>query len=176
MPSSVEEIAGRKDLGFLASEWFGKLEPFAETRFCSSFFKSSGLQPKEISDTGRAKPQLTFIFDAECKDLKPLLRLDLFQYSRNKQNNNLSKYKPEEIELLESLLEWNTSNGYAAAKQPTWAAIPGGVSSKYVIGIIANNIEENSKEMEIAIQVAEQFGVPLLRPDLTAITGVDLSL
>ena len=61
-------------------------------------------------------------------------------------------------------------------KQPTWAAIPGGVSSNYVIGIIANNIKENSKEMETAIQVAEKFGVPLLRPNLTAISGVDLSL
>ena len=176
MPQSVEEIEGRKDLGFLASEWFGKLEPFAETRFCSSFSKASGLQPKEISDNERAKPQLTFIFDAECKDLKPLLRLDLFQYSRNKQNNNLDKYKAEEIELLESLLEWNTSNEYVSKKQPTWAAIPGGVSSNYIIGVIANNIKENSKEMEIAKQVAEQFGVPLLRPDLTAISGVDLSL
>lgn len=176
MPSSVEEIAGRKDLGFLASEWFGKLEPFAETRFCSSFFKASGLQPKEISDNGRAKPQLTFIFDAECKDLKPLLRLDLFQYSRNKQNNNLDKYTTEEIELLESLLEWNTSNEFVSKKQPTWASIPGGVSSNYVIGIIASNIKEDSKEMEIAIQVADKFNVPLLRPDLTVIVGNNLSI
>lgn len=176
MPQSVEEIEGRKNLGFLPTEWFGKLEPFAETRFCSSFFKSKGLQPKEINETENEKPQLTFIFDAESKDLKPLLRLDLFQYSRNKQNNNLDKYKSEEIEILESLLEWNTSNEYVSKKQPTWAAIPGGVSSNYVIGVIANNIKENSKEMEIAIQVAEKFGVPLLRPDLTAISGVNLSI
>ena len=30
--------------------------------------------------------------------------------------------------------------------------------------------------MEVATQLAEKFGVPLLRPDLTAITGINLSM
>ena len=187
MPSSIEEIEGRKDLGFLASEWFGKLEHRREDRFCASFIKSKGLSPKIEKTNGEPKfdiegneikpaPQLTFIFDAESKDLKSLLRLDLFQYCRNKQNDKLDKYKDEEIEILETLLQWSSGAKNIAQKEQTWSAIPGGVSSNYVIGVIANDIKENSKEMEIAIQVAEQFGVPLLRPDLTAISGVDLSL
>ena len=56
-------------------------------------------------------------------------------------------------------------------KEPMWVAIPGGVPSDYVVGIIANNIEENSKEMETAIQIAQKFNVPLLKPDLTVIYG-----
>lgn len=174
MPSKADEVDGRKDLGFLASEWFGKLELFAETRFCASFVKSKGLQPREVSTD--EKPKLTFIFDAGSKNLKPLLRLDLFQYSRNKQKNNLEKYTEEEIKILESLLEWNTSSMSVAQKQPTWSAIPAGVSSDYVIGVIASNVQENSKEMEVAIQVAEKFNVPLLRSDLTAVTENNLSI
>lgn len=176
MPSSVEEVEGRKNLGFLASEWFGKLEHRQEDRFCASFIKSKGLQPKECKIEQESLPQLTFIFDAEGKDLKPLLRLDLFQYCRNKENNKLDKYKSEEIEILESLLQWSSGAKHVSQKEQSWAAIPGGVSSNYVIGVIANNVKENSKDMEIAIQVSEKFGVPLLRPDLTAIVGTEVSM
>lgn len=174
MPSTIEDVEGRKDLGFLASEWFGKLEHRQEDRFCASFIKHKGLQPKE--NANEQSPQLTFIFDAESKDLKSLLKLDLFQYCRNKQNNNLEKYTQEEIEILEALSQWSSGAQAISLKQPTWSAIPGGVSSNYVIGVIANNIKENSKEMEIAKQVAEKFSVPLLRPDLTAIVGNNLSI
>lgn len=173
MPSSVDEVEGRKDLGFLASEWFGKLEHRQEDRFCASFVKHNGLQAKEKSE--EEKPQLTFIFDAESEDLKSLLRLDLYQYCRNKQNKKLKKYKPEEIEILEAILQWSPGAESISQKRQTWSAIPGGVSSNYVIGVIANNIQEDSKEMEIAIQVAEKFSVPLLKPDLTAIVGNSLS-
>ena len=174
MPTSLEDVEGRKDLGFLASEWFSKLEHRHEDRFCASFFKSKGLEPKE--DEKDKSPHLTFIFDAESEDLKPLLRLDLFQYCRNKENNNIEKYKAEEIEILEGLLQWSPGAQSISKSKPTWSAIPGGVSSNYVIGVIANNIQENSNEMNIAIKVAEKFNVPLLRPDLTDIVGNNLSL
>ena len=176
MPNSIDDIEGRKDLGFLASEWFGKLEDCREDCFCASFSKSKNIEPRENLIEKNKSSNLTFIFDAESKDLKPLLRLDLFQYCRNKEKNNLEKYTTEEIELLESLLKWSPAATAVAKKYPTWAAIPGGVGSNFVVGIIANNIEENSKEMQLAIQVAEKFGVPLIRPDLTAITQTSLTV
>jgi len=187
LPTSMEEVEGRKDLGFLASEWFGKLEHKGEDRFCASFIKAKGLSPKTEKSNNQPKfdidgneikpaPQLTFIFDAESEDLKPLLRLDLFQYCRNKQSDKLDKYKDEEIEILETLLQWSSGAKNIANKEQTWSAIPGGVSSKYVIGVIANNIKDNSQDMEIAMQVSEKFGVPLLRPDLTAIVGTEVSM
>lgn len=174
MPSSIEEVEGRKDLGFLASEWFGKLEHRQEDRFCASFIKSKGLKPKENNIKENSNPHLTFIFDAESKDFKSLKKLDLFQYCRNKQKDNLDKYSADEIKLLESLLEWSPGAKRISEKQPTWSAIPGGVPSGFVVGVIANDIKENSKEMEIAIKVAEKFGVPLLRSDLTAVVGNSL--
>lgn len=169
LPTSADEIDSRKDLGFLASEWFGKLEHRKEDRFCASFMKYNGLEPKISKNEGM--PQLTFIFDAESEGLKNLLKVDLFQYCRDKQNNNLDNYTKKEINFLENLLQWSCGAMSISKKEPTWVAVPGGVSSDYVIGIIANNIEENSKEMETAIQIAQKFNVPLLKPDLTVIYG-----
>lgn len=181
LPEDITEMESRKELGFLASEWFGKLENMHEDAFCCSFTKHKGLKPQSLDDEFQPyfdidefkdvepEPIITFIFDAECESLKPLLRLDLFQYCRNKKDNNLSKYTQQEIELLEYLLKWSPSAMSVAESQPTWSAIPGGVQSNMVIGVMMKHVKENSKEYEMALKIADLFNVPLFKRDLSVV-------
>ncbi len=164
-PTEMDSMISRHKLGLLASEWFGKLEHRREDRFCCSFTKSRGLQPKENAE-GK---QLTFIVDAGCKDMKQLMRLDIFQYCRNKAKNELDKYTEQEKQLLESLLEWSSNAKYVAQKEQTWVAIPAGIPSKYIVGIIASGVE-TAEEQEMALQIGKLFNVPMLKPDLTLLS------
>ena len=183
----IEGIESRKELGIISSEWFGRLEKFGECRFCSSFTKSKGLSfiSKEdgnvekteslIFDEPRLKNSITLIIDADSVELQQLLRLDYFEFLRNKEKDNLSFYTENELEILNSLYEWNNSressdgvlsnlNGssgsgqIAARMNLNWSAIPGGIYSSFVIGILSNTLESNP----IAKKAGEIFSVPVI--------------
>ena len=159
---NADELNSRKELGLIASEWFGKLESRQEDRFCCSFVKSLGVQPKDNTDQDK---QLTFIVDTEVQELRKLLHLDLFQYSRKKRAGDLSSYTEEEQKNIEALLEWSPTAGYVAEKNPTWSAIPGGIPSKYIIGIIAQGYNPET-DAELLKQIGDKFNVPVMDPSL----------
>lgn len=182
--TDMEAYQSRKDLGLLASEWFGVLEKFTECEFCVSTTKTKGLEPKPQTKTEK---HFTFIIDAESSSLKKLLHLDYFQYVRKKEKGDLSSYTTEEIEFLDQLSEWNftkesddtiltninksRNSKQVALDHTDWSAIPAGIPSKYIIGIIANGIELGTEDEKIATRLGKMFNVPVLTSDLEVIYG-----
>lgn len=198
--SDEEALQSRKDLGLIATEWFGKLEKFSESRFCTSFIKSnSGTNGKPIKH-GKS---ITFVVDTSSPEIRKLLHLDFFEYMRNKSQGKLEKYSQEDLEILGQLEEWSdhdattdpilkqlNGNGGASRRvaeaNPTWAAIPAGIPSKYIVAVRINGLEDkvckeddfffeseakvkvfkNKEEQEkLAACVGEIFQVPVINPE-----------
>ena len=183
--NSYEDLQSRKDLGVIASEWFGKLEQCSEGRFCSFFIKKQGLNEKEpeqetqqFSETQPSK-MLTLIIDAEAPELQEFMRLDYFQYLRNEQAGTLDNYTPDELAILQQLDQWtnhdktddavlsrlngsSSSSIKAATNNPNWVAVPAGVAPNYIIGVMAHNFNKTKEDMEYLKNVSKIFGVPVI--------------
>ena len=191
--NTLEELQSRADLGIIASEWFGKLEKYSECRFCASFSKKDGNKLKqELQKSTTKQPQnkmydafyegtyepsgLTFIIDASAPALQPALRLDFFEYLRNKDANNLGGYTQDELATLKQIEEWTNSkttddpvlshlNGGSnvvsvAKNHPDWSAIPAGVSSNYIVAVVARDAQKVPQEY--LQSVGKMFDVPVL--------------
>lgn len=175
----IEDLESRHDLGFLPSEWFGKLESYSECRLCTSFFKAN---KEKISEKIPAGKSLAFIIDTTSPVFQQLLHLDLAEYCRALAQNDLSQYSDKDQKLLTELKELSESSngeneyGFGAGgstkialNHPDWAWIPGGVPSQYVVGIVANNIEKGSEDEKFALKAGEIFGVPVVDKTLSLI-------
>ncbi len=192
--NSYEDLQSRKDLGVIASEWFGKLEQCSEGRFCSFFIKKQGLNEKEPEQetpqqlNTQPSKMLTLIIDAEAPELQEFMRLDYFQYLRNEQAGILDNYTPDELNILQQLDQWtnhdktddavlsrlngsSSSSIKAATDNPDWVAIPAGVAPNYIIGVMAHNFNKTKEDMEYLKNVSKIFGVPVIDEQSKVLQG-----
>ena len=182
----VREYSGRKELGILATEWFGKFESREEGRFCSFFFNRKDIQPKH-----RAGQEF-----ANNPTVKKLKENDFFEYVRNKDDSEyLAKLSEEQVKMFRFIESFSRKGKTAANENPDWVAIPGGVPPQFVVGImvpdtiyapktqtsvdkiteafasalgkpVPNRNITPEKAMDMAKQVAELWGVPLIDTQL----------
>jgi hypothetical protein len=193
-----EGLQARHDLGIIASEWFGKTESYGECRFCASFTKQRGMQfhtkeeqeqkeaerkndPRVIDfneNENKKTPMLTYIIDPQTPAVSELVKMDLWQYIRNKENNNTAQYTDSEQCFLSQLQEWsdykrgtNTAidmiylsgnAGIIARDRPDWAAVPAGIPSKNVIALQVKDIEDEPKMQKLIKEAAELYAVPVI--------------
>ncbi len=167
----LEEMQSRKDLGIVASEYFGALEKFSEGRFCSFFTKVKNNNLHENT-------KFSFLIDTSSPALRKLLHLDYFQFVRQKEKNDLSMYSQEDVEFLSQLHEWTDKSATAdpilsnlngsskqsthvALKNTNWSAIPGGIPSKYIVAIVSD-IKETDYEFDHLKNIAKLFDVPVI--------------
>lgn len=95
------------------------------------------------------------------------MHLDYFEYMRNKNSKDLSMYTKEELAMF-SLLEDRAFNKNIALQKPNWAAIPGGVPSKYIVGIMTDAYK-NPENQEFIKQASKIFGVPIINSQLKVV-------
>ena len=172
MPTRREELDSRRELGILASEWFGSLEKFSECRFCSSFTAFEG---NESLTAGPKEKSVSFIFDTQSDDLKKLLHVNYFRFQRLRKKGDLSSYSKGELRFLTQLDEWSNMknvkdgplkhlNGKSgedvAHKHPNWVAVPGGIPSKYIVGIMLHGVNPSELEPEI-VEALQEFNCPI---------------
>ncbi len=175
----VDEYYSRQDLGILASEWFGQGEFMSEGFMCSFFEKKDELKPSkdtflEKDDIGfpiKAKhPNFTLILDASNPDLKKLLENDFFEYARNKENlENLSKLSEQQRSLFEAIEQDSQKSTVVAKAHPDWVAVPGGVPSRFIIGLVAHNLDISSPDFAMCQEAADIFEAPLLNSALDVV-------
>lgn len=173
LPETRESLDNRRELGIIASEWFGAFEKFGECRFCSSFTGFVGNQDLSAS---QGEKSISFIIDTQSEELQKLLHLDYFRFQRCRKEGDLSAYTEYEIDFLTQLDEWSNHNNASdstlqqlngkggedvAFEHPNWIAVPGGVPSKYITGIMLHGIgpQELSVELKDALK---QFDCPIL--------------
>ncbi len=177
---NIEEYESRKDLGILASEWFGQSESMEEGFMCSFFVKTNKIkgvknnfleQDVSINIPVKAEhPNFTLILDASNQDLKKLLENDFFEYMRNNDNPEyLKNLSAEQISLFDGIAEKSRNAKKVATSCPDWVAVPGGVPSKFAIGLIARNLKTDSPDFAMCQEVADIFDVPLLNSELDVI-------
>ena len=177
---NIEEYESRKDLGILASEWFGQTEVMEEGFMCSFFVKTNKIKWSKdnflehnvsINLPVKAKhPNFTLILDASNQDLKKLLENDFFEYMRNNDNTEyLKNLSAEQISLFEGIAKQSRNAKKVATYYPDWVAIPGGVPLKFAIGLIARNLKTDSPDFAMCQEIADVFDVPLLNSELDVV-------
>lgn len=176
---NIEDYESRKDLGIIASEWFGKEEDRHEGFMCSFFTKTDEIKESKDSfmeedDIGfpipAEHPNFSFILDASNPDLRKLMENDYFEYEREKNNPEFIKNLSEEqIELFENIEACSPKGHDAATTNTDWVAIPGGVPSKFIVGIIAGNLSPDSPDLPMVKEIAEVFNVPMFNSALEVV-------
>ena len=173
LPETRESLDNRRELGILASEWFGVFEKCSECRFCSAF---TGFVGNKNFSASQGEKSISFIIDTQSEELRKLLHLDYFRFQRCRKEGDLSSYTEDEIEFLTQLDEWSNHNNATdkilqqlngkggedvAFEYPNWIAVPGGVPSKYIIGIMLHGVDpqELSSELKDALK---DFNCPIL--------------
>lgn len=197
--SSVEEISSRREYGLCCVENFGLLESASEARLCLSVTKSDNIQRDcvvanryayygsiEMLDMAMSiVPEVGFIIDNSVTHRTDDLRqLNFFEYIRDK-DAFIKKFNPtdEELKILETVEKLSpkaktvvTGMFRDSYEKFNWAAITGGVPSKFVVGIVVNkNLidvraaekgvskeEYYSQAIETAKICSELFNVPIL--------------
>ncbi|MBQ7977963.1 MAG: hypothetical protein IJ301_05200 [Clostridia bacterium] len=160
----IDGLLNRKELGILPSEWFGIMEKYGECRFCSSFTKKNNFDKNEFLDAS-----IEFIVDTTAPEMQYLLHLDFFEYTRNKTNGNLISYTQDEIDFLETINSLSPSGSSAAKKRLSWCAIPGGLPSKYIVGIMTDAINKDQPSQDFIIKASEIFQVPVIDSELNLV-------
>lgn len=175
----------RKDLGILASEWFGQTEAFYEAVGCASFYIKDDLVippvnknwenfKKALFGEVMQLPEISLIIDASEPALQKLIHLDLFNYIRNKNNKeylqSLSEVEWESLINLQSI----SSDSYVALENLNWAAIPGGIPPQFIKAVQLNKINHETEELQIAKDFAMFMGVPLIDENLNILEQSEL--
>jgi len=148
--TSFSQLSGISRGGLLASEWFGELESENEGRFCCFFTK--------VNQNGNSNRVLHngtvyLYFDTDSPIAKLLFSMDYFAYEKMKSKNpDLIKkiFLPEVVELFETVIEPLSPGGvdmHNYSRTSSWMAIPGGMPSQLVKGIMLSSKEENLDEM-----------------------------
>lgn len=172
---NIEEYESRQHFGIIASEYFGRAESMLEGAFCSFFEKQKDIEPKKDDATQGtfkepAAPYFSLIFDLSSESGQKLLENDFFDYIRNKDKRNYIKAIPEEkLNAFKFIETYSPSSKIAATSHPDWVAIPSGVPSKYIVGIMSHNIKKDSPEETMAREVSELFNVPLINSELNVV-------
>lgn len=160
--NSMESIREISKHGILASEWFGELESEREGRFCVFVSRMKGdnypyhnvfaEDDKSRLSIGR---NIILFFDDENPLMKYLLHLDYFEFEHQKQDNPdyCSLYTPDELEILEQLIEPLSPAGKGMrkpydVKTNYWSAIPGGIPAGLVNGICTKNNNYSESELD----------------------------
>ena len=147
--TSLSQMEGISKGGLLASEWFGELESENEGRFCCFLSKVSQASGNIRSRRGIAN----LFFDIDSPIAKLLFGMDFFAYEKIKASNpeHVDKlFLPEVIELFETVIEPLSPGGidmYKSSRTSSWVAIPGGIPSQLVKGIMLSSKEENISEL-----------------------------
>jgi len=141
--TSLSQLAGISKGGLLASEWFGELEFACEGRFCCFLSKVSQTNVSAILERRIAK----LYFDTNSPIAKLLFSMDFFAYEKVKADNPdyvEKMFLPEVIELFETIIEPLSPSGtnmYKSSRTASWIAIPGGIPSQLVKGIMLSSKE-----------------------------------
>ena len=160
--NSMESIREISKHGILASEWFGELESEREGCFCVFVSRMKGdnypyhgdlaEDDKSRLSIGR---NIILFFDDENPLMKYLLHLDYFEFEHQKQDNPdyCSLYTPDELEILEQLIEPLSPAGKGMRKPYDfktnyWSAIPGGIPAELVNGICVKNNNYSESELD----------------------------
>ena len=147
--TSLSQMAGISKGGLLASEWFGELESENEGRFCCFLSKVS-----QISGGARSRRGIANLyFDTNSPISRLLFSMDFFAYEKVKANNPdyvEKMFLPEVIDLFETIIEPLSPGGinmYKFSRTNSWVAIPGGIPSQLVKGIMLSSKEEKLDEL-----------------------------
>ena len=160
--SSMETLKEIATHGVLASEWFGELESEREGCFCAFLSRMKGENYPYYGDLAEDdKSRLNIgdnvilFFDESNDFMKYLLHLDYFEFEYQKQTNPnyMTLYTPDELKILEELIEPLSPAGRDMRKPYEfktnyWSAIPGGIPSKLVNGICIKNNHYSESELE----------------------------
>lgn len=159
---SLENLRAISNFGILASEWFGELESEREGCFCTFVSRMKGDNYPYRGDLGeddRSRlnigKNVILFFDDTNPLMEYLLHLDYFEFEHQKQNNPdyTSIYTPNELELLEGLIEPISPAGKDMRKSfefktNYWSAIPGGIPSELVNGVCIKNNDYSEEELD----------------------------
>ena len=154
----LNEISNR---GLLATEWFGELESEREGCFCTFVSRMKGVNYPYYGDLAEddksrlnTGDNVILFFDEDSMLMKYLLHLDYFEFEHQKQinPNYASLYSPEELEILENLIEPISPAGRDMRKSYDfktnyWSAIPGGIPSALINGICVKNNNYSEEEL-----------------------------
>ena len=160
--SSLECLNEISQHGLLASEWFGELESEREGCFCTFLSRMKGSDYPyfgDLAEDDRSRlnigKNVILFFDEENPLMKYLLHLDYFEFEHQKQvNPNYgSCYTPEELEILEKLIEPISPAGKDMRKSYVfktnyWSAIPGGIPAILINGICVKNNNYSEDELD----------------------------
>ena len=143
----LSQMDGISRGGLLASEWFGELESEYEGRFCCFLSKVDQTNKNnELLSIGTAH----LYFDTDSSIAKLLFGMDFFAYEKFKAINpdDVKKmFSPEVIELFETVIEPLSPGYYTSKSHPSWMAIPGGIPSQLVKGIMLSSKEDKLDEL-----------------------------
>ena len=159
---SLESLKEISQHGLLASEWFGELESEREGCFCTFLSRMKGSDYPyhgDLAEDDRSRlnigKNVILFFDEENPLMKYLLHLDFFEFEHQKQSNSnyRSLYTPEELEILEKLIEPISPAGKGMRKSYDfktnyWSAIPGGIPSRLINGICVKNNNYSEDELD----------------------------
>lgn len=161
--NSIESLQEISNHGLLASEWFGELESEREGCFCTFVSRMKGSDYPYLGDLAEDdKSRLNIgnnvilFFDEKNPLMQYLLHLDYFEFEHQKKENPNydSLYNPDELEILEELIEPLSPAGKDMRKSYVfktnyWSAIPGGIPSKLVNGICVKNNNYSESELDL---------------------------
>lgn len=159
---SLDCLKNISQYGLLASEWFGELESEREGCFCTFVSRMKGSDYPycgDLAEDDRSRlnvgANVILFFDEENPLMKYLLHLDYFEFEHQKEiNPNYSLlYTPEELEILEKLIEPISPAGKGMRKSYDfktnyWSAIPGGIPSCLINGICVKNNNYSEEELD----------------------------
>lgn len=143
--------------GITASEWFGVLESAREGVFCAFLDEEKAGSRKsrdhfeklEFSWNGELTSGVgcTLYIDEKNPIMQDLIKMDFFQYLKNKRDNpQANENIPEWVqELFDDVIEPNSVDGNSHPvlswrdECKTWRAIPGGIPPQCINGICINS-------------------------------------
>ena len=160
--NSIESLRTISNYGLLASEWFGELESEREGCFCTFVSRMKGTNYPyrgDLAEDDRSRlnigKNVILFFDENNPLMKYLLHLDYFEFAHQKQTNPNYKtlYTPEELDILEKLIEPISPSGKDMRKPYNfktnyWSAIPGGIPSELINGICIKNNNYSEEELD----------------------------